>query len=161
MAEDVSTTAYIANIEEAGFRRMMARLALLHAVLRHQATQQLSDRQALEDVAALFNRREAPVAAWVYDCYDSVSGRTLRRWKERLDAGGLIGLSDDYGKRSERTYTSYFDPGSPHRKIALHHLADHPGCTASDVLEEMRRQLPESELPDLRTVQRFMEKFKM
>lgn len=151
-----TTTEYLAGLEIAGLRRLIGRVSLLHAVMRYRAMEGVSDRQALETLAEQFNSGEAPVEPWVYEVYASVSGRTLRRWKERLDEGGLIGLSDDYGTRSERTYASYFDTGSPLRKVALHHLADHPDCTAGDLLAELRRQFADSELPDLRTVQRFL-----
>ena len=160
MSDRTDVTTLLAGLEPSGLQRLQARLVLLHAYLRTRDAEGLSDRQALEQVAAQFNAGTAEVDDWVYDVYDSVSGRTLRRWAERLKEGGLVGLTDDYGKRSERTYRSYFDPGSPLRKVALHYLADHPDCTASQVMDELQRHVDGDDLPDLRTVQRFLEKFR-
>ncbi|NBC18841.1 MAG: helix-turn-helix domain-containing protein [Bacteroidetes bacterium] len=160
MSNRTDLPTILAGLEPSGLQRLQARLALLHAYLRTRDAEGLSDRQALEQVAAQFNAGAAAVDDWVYGVYDSVSGRTLRRWAERLQEGGLAGLTDDYGKRSERTYRSYFDPGSPLRKVALHHLADHPDCTASEVMAELRQHADGGDLPNLRTVQRFLEKFR-
>lgn len=149
-----------AHLEDAAFERLVARLSLLHQYYRLREQTGASTRKALETLAQQFNNGEAPVDMRVYAVYDKVSGRTMRRWAERLEEGGLIGLSDDYGKRSERTYASYFDPGSPLRKVAMHHLADHPDCTAAEMLSMLREQMPKAELPDLRTVQRFLTKMR-
>ncbi len=155
-----SVSDMLAGLEDAAFERLVARLTLLHQYLRLREQTGLSTRQALEAVAEQFNNREANIDAKLYAVYESVSGRTLRRWADRLEEGGLAGLTDDYGKRSERTYASYFDPGSPLRKAALHHFADHPECTASEILAALREQMPNEELPDLRTVQRFLTKLR-
>ncbi len=158
MAETASPTQTLNALEDTAFRRLIARLALVRAYLRHREEHHLSDTQALEETAERFAERAAEVDAWVYEVYDGVSGRTLRRWAERLAEGGLAGLADDHGPRSERTYTSYFDPGTEMRKVALYFLADHPRCTSGELLDELRRHFDESDLPDRRTVQRFLKK---
>ena len=150
----------LAELEPAAFRRLLARLALLHAYARYRNVNSLSDLRAQEDVADRYGAREVEVDDWVYDAYDSVTGRTLRRWEERVKQGGLIGLTDAYGKRSERDYSSYFGPASEMRKVALYFLADHPDCTSTQVLTELQQRFGEEDAPDLRTVQRFLQKFR-
>lgn len=148
----------LGRLEDGGFRRLAARLALLRAYARRRETEGLSDAQAQEDVAAAFDRRTAAVDDWVYEVYDSVTARTLRRWAQQFRKDGLQGLIDHHGRRSERSYDSYFGAGSELRKIALHYLADHPDCTSTELLEELAQHVDEAELPTRRTVQRFLRK---
>jgi transposase len=148
----------LARLEAGGFRRLAARLALLRAYARHREEESLSDAQAQEDVATAFDRRTVAVDDWVYDVYDSVTARTLRRWARQFREDGLQGLIDHHGRRSERSYDSYFGAGSELRKIALHYLADHPDCTSTELLEELARHVDDEELPTRRTVQRFLQK---
>lgn len=150
----------LAGLEPAAFRRLLARLALLHAYVRYRDAQGLSDLRAQEDVAERYGDREVEVDEWVYDAYASVTGRTLRRWEERIKQNGLVGLTDAYGKRSERDYSSYFGPASEMRKVALYFLADHPDCTSTQLLHELQQRFGAEEAPDLRTVQRFLQKFR-
>jgi transposase len=148
----------LGRLEDGGFRRLAARLALLRAYAHRRETEGLSDAQAQEDVAAAFDRRTAAVDDWVYEVYDSVTARTLRRWAQQFRNDGLQGLIDKHGRRSERSYESYFGAGSELRKIALYHIADHPDCTSTELLEELAEHVDEDELPTRRTVQRFLRK---
>jgi len=148
----------LARLEEGGFRRLAARLALLRAYARHRDQESLSDAQAQEDIADAFDQRTAAVEDWVYDVYDSVTARTLRRWAQQFRDDGLQGLIDRHGRRSERSYESYFGAGSELRKIALYYIADHPDCTSTELLDELAEHVDEDELPTRRTVQRFLRK---
>lgn len=156
MPDDDALLQSVADLEATAFRRLQARLALLRAYARHRDEHQLSDSRAQEVTAKQYDRREVDVPSWVYDVYDSLSARTLRRWEKQLEKDGLAGLIDSHGRRSRRAYTSYFDPGTEMRRVVLHYLADHPDCTASDVMDELQRHFDETELPDLRTTQRFL-----
>ena len=151
-----SLSQVLAELEDSAFHRLQARLALLRAYVRHRAQHHLSDARAQEEIAEQFSQRALEVAPWVYDVYDSLSGRTLRRWEKQFEDGGLGKLIDRQGSRSRRSYTGYFDRGTELRKAAFHYLADHPDCTASDLMAELARHFPEEELPDLRTTQRFL-----
>jgi hypothetical protein len=148
----------LGQLEEGGFRRLAARLALLRAYARHRDEESLSDAQAQEDTAEAFDRRTVAVDDWVYDVYDSVTARTLRRWAQQFRDDGLQGLIDRHGRRSERSYESYFGAGSELRKIALYYIADHPDCTSTELLDELAEHVDEEELPTRRTVQRFLKK---
>jgi len=148
----------LAGLEEGGFRRLAARLALLRAYARHREEESLSDAQAQEDTAEAFDNRTAAVDQWVYDVYDSVTARTLRRWAQQFRDDGLQGLIDHHGRRSERSYESYFGAGSELRKVALYYIADHPDCTSTELLDELSEHVEEDELPTRRTVQRFLKK---
>ena len=148
----------LGELEEGGFRRLAARLALLRAYARHREEESLSDAQAQEDTAEAFDQRTADVDDWVYDVYDSVTARTLRRWAQQFRDNGLQGLIDRHGRRSERSYESYFGAGSELRKIALYYIADHPDCTSTELMEELAEHVDEEELPTRRTVQRFLRK---
>ena len=148
----------LAGLEEGGFRRLAARLALLRAYARHREEESLSDAQAQEDTAEAFDNRTAAVDQWVYDVYDSVTARTLRRWAQQFRDDGLQGLIDHHGRRSERSYESYFGAGSELRKVALYYIADHPDCTSTELLDELSEHVDEDELPTRRTVQRFLKK---
>ena len=148
----------LAQLEEGGFRRLAARLALLRAYARHRDEESLSDAQAQEDTAEAFEQGTAVVDDWVYDVYDSVTARTLRRWAQQFRDDGLQGLIDRHGRRSERSYESYFGAGSELRKIALYYIADHPDCTSTELLDELAEHVDEDELPTRRTVQRFLRK---
>jgi hypothetical protein len=148
----------LAQLERGGFRRLAARLALLRAYARHREEESLSDAQAQEDVAEAFEQRTAAVDDWVYDVYDSVTARTLRRWAQQFRDDGLQGLIDRHGRRSERSYESYFGAGSELRKVALYYIADHPDCTSTELLAELAEHVDEEELPTRRTVQRFLKK---
>ena len=150
----------LAELEASAFHRLQARLAVLRAYLRYRTQHHLSDARAQEAIAEQFSRRTLSVAPWVYDVYDSLSGRTLRRWEKQLEDGGLAKLIDRQGSRSRRSYTGYFDPGTEMRKTAFHYLADHPDCSASELMEELARHFSEGELPDLRTAQRFLARMK-
>jgi hypothetical protein len=156
MADDLLRE--LGQLEEGGFRRLAARLALLRAYARHRDEESLSDAQAQEDTAEAFDRRTAAVDDWVYDVYDSVTARTLRRWAQQFRDEGLQGLIDRHGRRSERSYESYFGAGSELRKIALYYIADHPDCTSTELLDELAEHVDEDELPTRRTVQRFLRK---
>jgi hypothetical protein len=147
-------------LEDAAFRRLLARLALLRAYARHRDEHGLSDLGAQEVIAEQYARQEVAVDAWVYAVYPTISARTLRRWEERMVEGGLVGLTDFYGKRSERDYESYFGSNAEMRKVALHFFADHPTCSAAQVFEALREHFGEDELPTLRTVQRFLGKLR-
>ena len=148
----------LGRLEEGGFRRLAARLALLRAYARHRDEESLSDAQAQEDIAEAFDRGTAAVDAWVYDVYESVTARTLRRWAQQFQEEGLQGLIDKHGRRSERSYESYFGAGSELRKVALHYLADHPDCTSTELLDELAQHVDDDALPTRRTVQRFLRK---
>lgn len=146
----------LTELEDSGFRRLMARLAILRAYVRYRDANHLSDARAQEEVAEAFSAREADLDDWVYGVYDSVTGRTLRRWENQLKEGGIAELTDSHGRRSRRSYDSYFGDGSEMRKVALHFYADHPDCTSTELLDELRHHFAENELPNLRTVQRFL-----
>ena len=148
----------LAQLEEGGFRRLAARLALLRTYARHREEESLSDAQAQEDTAEAFEQGTAVVDDWVYDVYDSVTARTLRRWAQQFRDDGLQGLIDRHGRRSERSYESYFGAGSELRKIALYYIADHPDCTSTELLDELAEHVDEDDLPTRRTVQRFLRK---
>lgn len=154
------TLALIAELEDGGFRRLIARLAILRAYVQHREAHHLSDARAQEEIADAFSAREATLDDWVYDVYDSVTGRTLRRWENLLIDEGLAGLVDSHGRRSRRSYDSYFGTGSELRKIAFHYLADHPDCTGTELHDELARHVDDGDLPDLRTVQRFLSKMR-
>ena len=148
----------LGRLEEGGFRRLAARLALLRAYARRRDTEGLSDAQAQAAIAETFDQRSAAVDDWVYDVYDSVTARTLRRWAQQFREEGLEGLIDKHGRRSKRSYESYFGAGSELRKIALHYLADHPDCTSTELLDELAQHVDDDALPTRRTVQRFLKK---
>jgi len=148
----------LAQLKRGGFRRLAARLALLRAYARRHETEGLSDAQAQEEVAEAFEQRTAAVDDWVYNVYDSVTARTLRRWAQQFRDDGLQGLIDRHGRRSERSYESYFGAGSELRTVALHYLADHPDCTSTELLDELAQHVDEEALPTRRTVQRFLKK---
>lgn len=150
----------IANLEDGGFRRLIARLAILRAYVQHREANHLSDARAQEEIAEAFSARETTLDDWVYDVYDSVTGRTLRRWENQLLKNGLAGLVDSHGRRSQRSYDSYFGSGSELRKEALHYYADHPDCTGTELHEELAQHFEGEDLPDLRTVQRFLGKMR-
>ncbi len=148
----------LGRLEEGGFRRLAARLALLRAYARRRDTEGLADAQAQAAIAEAFDQRTAAVDAWVYDVYESVTARTLRRWAQQFREEGLQGLIDKHGRRSERSYESYFGAGSELRKVALHYLADHPDCTSTELLDELAQHVDDDALPTRRTVQRFLRK---
>ncbi len=148
----------LGRLEEGGFRRLAARLALLRAYARRRDTEGLSDAQVQAAIAEAFDQRTAAVDAWVYDVYESVTARTLRRWAQQFREEGLQGLIDKHGRRSERSYESYFGAGSELRKVALHYLADHPDCTSTELLDELAQHVDDDALPTRRTVQRFLRK---
>ncbi|WP_263840786.1 helix-turn-helix domain-containing protein [Salinibacter sp.] len=148
----------LGRLEEGGFRRLAARLALLRACARRRDTEGLSDAQAQAAIAEAFDQRTAAVDDWVYDVYESVTARTLRRWAQQFREEGLEGLIDKHGRRSKRSYESYFGAGSELRKIALHYLADHPDCTSTELLDELAQHVDDDALPTRRTVQRFLKK---
>ncbi len=148
----------LGRLEEGGFRRPAARLALLRAYARRRDTEGPSDAQAQAAIAEAFDQRTASVDEWVYDVYESVTARTLRRWAQQFREEGLRGLIDKHGRRSERSYESYFGAGSELRKVALHYLADHPDCTSTELLDALAQHVDDDALPTRRTVQRFPRK---
>jgi hypothetical protein len=154
------TLDLIAELEDGGFRRLIARLAILRAYVQHREANHLSDARAQEEIADAFGARETDLDEWVYAVYDSVTGRTLRRWENELRDNGLAGLIDSHGRRSRRSYESYFGAGSELRKVAFHYLADHPDCTGTELHDELAAQVDAEDLPDLRTVQRFLSKMR-
>ncbi len=160
MAQRDDTLELIAELEDGGFRRLIARLAILRAYVQHREANHLSDARAQEDIADAFSARETDLDDWVYAVYDSVTGRTLRRWESEVAEHGLSGLVDSHGRRSRRSYESYFGAGSELRKIAFHYLADHPDCTGTELHDELAAQVDGDDLPDLRTVQRFLSKMR-
>lgn len=154
------TLNLIAELEDSGFRRLLARLAILRAYVQHREANHLSDARAQEEIADAFGARNVDIDDWVYAVYDSVTGRTLRRWENQLLDGGLAGLTDRHGRRSRRSYDSYFGAGTELRKVALHYFADHPNCTGTELHEELAQHVDNGDLPDLRTVQRFLGKMR-
>ncbi len=160
MPHNDDTLELIAGLEEGGFRRLLARLAILRAYVQHREANHLSDARAQEEVAEAFSARNVDVDDWVYDVYDSVTGRTLRRWENLAKEDGLAGLIDSHGRRSRRSYESYFGAGSELRKVALHYFADHPECTGTELHDELARHFDGDNLPDVRTVQRFLSKMR-
>jgi DNA-binding transcriptional ArsR family regulator len=160
MTQTNETLELIAELEDGGFRRLVARLAILRAYAQHREANHLSDARAQEEIADAFSARETDLDEWVYAVYDSVTGRTLRRWENELLENGLVGLTDRHGRRSRRSYDSYFGAGSELRKIAFHYLADHPECTGPELHDELAAQVDGEDLPDLRTVQRFLSKMR-
>ncbi len=158
MSSDRDPLSALGELEDGGFRRLTARLALLRAYARHRDDEGLSDAQAQDDIAEAYEEGAADVPGWTYDVYDSVTARTLRRWAGQFREEGLSGLIDRHGRRSQRSYDSYFGAGSELRKIALYYIADHPDCTSTELREELARHVDEDDLPTLRTVQRFLSK---
>jgi len=160
MVQQDDTLELIAELEDGGFRRLIARLAILRAYVQHREANHLSDARAQEEIADAFSAQETDLDEWVYAVYDSVTGRTLRRWENELLENGLPGLTDRHGRRSRRSYDSYFSAGSELRKVAFHYLADHPDCTGTELHDELAAQVDGEDVPDLRTVQRFLSKMR-
>ncbi len=158
MSSDRDPLTALGRLEDGGFRRLAARLALLRAYVRYREREGCSDAQAQDDVADAYKDGTADVPDWTYDVYDSVTARTLRRWTNQFREEGLSGLIDRHGRRSQRSYDSYFGAGSELRKIALYYIADHPDCTSTELREELARHVDKDDLPTLRTVQRFLSK---
>lgn len=158
MSSDPDPLAALGQVDDGSFRRLTARLALLRAYARHRDEEGLSDAQAQDEIAEAYENGAADVPDWTYDVYDSVTARTLRRWASQFRDDGLPGLIDRHGRRSERSYDSYFGAGSELRKIALYYIADHPDCTSTELRDELAQHVDEDDLPTLRTVQRFLSK---
>ena len=160
MPHNDDTLELITRLEDGGFRRLLARLAILRAYVQHREANHLSDARAQEEIAEAFSARNADIDDWVYDVYDSITGRTLRRWENLVSEDGLVGLTDSHGRRSRRSYDSYFGSGSELRKVALHYYADHPDCTGTELHDELAQHVDREDLPDVRTVQRFLSKMR-
>ena len=102
--------ASVPHLPPTDARRMNARLDVLTRLAAFQQSLGLADRPAAERFALAYTRGEIEVGQGVrHELGESVSWRTLLRWKAAMQRQGMAALAGNYGSRSARVYTSAVD----------------------------------------------------
>lgn len=60
----------------------------------------------MEDFAALYRKRQAPVPAWVYESLPNVSRCSIRLWMQHVAQGGVRRLAKQHERRAPRNFIS-------------------------------------------------------
>lgn len=140
--------------------RMDAKLELLQRLSTFAQVRGLGKCKAAEEFCAAYNSGEltVPVAVRQFTGAD-LHPATLRRWKRDLKKKGPAALAGSYGHRAG---TGKLDTNPAVRDFVVGLLADKPHVSSKLVFAAMKARFAETdmELPELRTVQRWLKTFK-
>jgi hypothetical protein len=146
-------------------RRAEARLQIL---LRWQAYRESvggSVMKARKGFKQLYDERRAGLPAGVHDEVDSFSKRTLRRWGNRYDEHGPIGLRDGGPQGIDRDYETKIDADAELRASVLGLIQDRgvrrlSGANVHRVLDAQYGDDPATDVPSKASVRRYLKAFR-
>lgn len=90
------------GIPEHGQRKAEARALIVNAVRHACEAEGAVVSVVMEDFAALYRKRQAPVPGWVYDALPSVSRCGIRLWMQQIEQGGVRRLAKQHERRAPR-----------------------------------------------------------
>ncbi|ACI98508.1 Mu transposase C-terminal domain-containing protein [Rhodospirillum centenum] len=147
----------VATMPEKHLAEMEAKAAVVRAFHAYRDTCGLGQEKARLEFCALYSERVIPVAPWVRDQVPQVSKNALRKWEKAMAEHGLAGLAPRYGNRAG---TGILDTDQEMQTFVLGLLADAPHVSSALVYKGLKARFSDRELPSLRSVQRFMERWK-
>ncbi|MDA8230378.1 MAG: Mu transposase C-terminal domain-containing protein [Magnetospirillum sp.] len=99
-----------------------------------------------------------PVEDWVRAEIPACCRASVENWRRELARHGLAGLAAKYGQH--RKGTGRIDSNPEMKQFLLGMLLDHPHAGAGLVMKGLRARFGEDSIPNLRTVQRFLQSWK-
>ncbi|WP_158635706.1 DDE-type integrase/transposase/recombinase [Vulcaniibacterium tengchongense] len=140
--------------------RMEAKLELLQRLAAFAEARGTGITRAMEDFCVAYNRGELAVPLQVRQHTGAdLHPATLRRWKRDLKTKGPAALAGNYGNRAG---TGKLDTNPELRDFVVGLLADKPHASAKHVCDALDARFGAAgvDLPDERTVQRWLKKWK-
>jgi putative transposase len=131
-----------------------ARLALVSAANRFARDGKMPFRTADAAFCALYNARAIDVSDWIRAHVKELSARSLRRWRDAVDAEKATRLAVDRGaaRRGKGALETAFDGAV--KTFVLAHLARQPHLSAHHLRALVCDAFPDFEAPPVRTFQR-------
>lgn len=90
------------GIPEHGVRKAEARALIVNAVKQACEESTAAPSVVMEDFAALYRKRQAPVPGWVYEALPGVSRCSIRLWMQQSAKGGIRRLAKQHERRAPR-----------------------------------------------------------
>jgi putative transposase len=152
-------TAKAAGISGRARERMDARISVLTALDQFAAQRGVGICKALDEFASAYASGELYLPIDVRNVIGfDVSPATLRRWQRTLRTQGAAGLAGEYGKRAG---TGAIETDEELREFVLGMLVERPHLNSKLIYRAIcARFKTRSDLPILRTVQRFLSRWK-
>jgi transposase InsO family protein len=149
--------AWYAGLSERARRYVDARAEIVSArrLFRRAAGRRTGASQAA--FVGLYNRGSIRLEAWVKETVPRLSLASLKRWIDRGRLGSA-GLADRRGIARKGTGT--IDTSVELRGFIWAMLGQHPDCSGAQVHQGMQARFPEDQVPNLRTVQRFIQRWR-
>lgn len=147
----------LTGLQDETLARMEAQAAVVRAYHAYRATCGLGVEKALTQFCALYSDEVIQVAPWVREQIGRVSKNSVRTWDRTLAEHGLAGLAPRYGNRAG---TGILDTDQEMQTFVLGMLADAPHVASALVYKGLKARFKDRELPSLRSVQRFIERWK-
>lgn len=97
-----ATAQPLSGIPEHGVRKAEARALIVNAVKQACEESAAAPSVVMEDFAALYRKRQAPVPAWVYETLPGVSRCSIRLWMQQSAKGGVRRLAKQHERRAPR-----------------------------------------------------------
>ncbi|MDC8012261.1 Mu transposase C-terminal domain-containing protein [Tahibacter soli] len=140
--------------------RMDAKLLLLMQLEQFAATHRMGICAAIDTFCAAYGTGELAVPAGIRDVIGAdISAPTLRRWRRALRTQGAAALAGNYGNRAG---SGTIESSPELLEFVVGMLVERPHINAKHVDRGLRARFGDSdtELPNLRTVQRFISSWK-
>lgn len=146
------------ELSEKRLAKMEAQAAVVRALQVWRRTSGLGVERALLTFCAQYSEGAVEVPAWVRDRIRRVSKNALRDWERAFLAHGLAGLAPNYGARGG---TGLLDTDQTLQQFVLGLMAEAPHVRAKTVHEGLKARFKgRDDLPSLRSVQRFVARWK-
>lgn len=104
-----------------------------------------------------YNSGEIEVPAWIRDELSSCSPGSLDNWRNAIKAEGLTGVSGKYGLH--RLGSGVIDSNAPMNAFIRGMLVEYPHATPGAVMDGLKVRFEPEELPNIRTLQRWIIKW--
>lgn len=107
--------------------------------------------------AAAYNSGEVEAPGWVREALPTISRSTLRRWQEAVRGEGVAALAGRYGHRDG---DGKIDSQVEIKDLVVAMIVNHPHCSPAHVLQGIEARYPNSDLPSLRTLERWIARYR-
>lgn len=135
-----------------------AKAALIDACRAYIRRLGLPAKRGRDIFAREYSAGRIPVEASLREQIPTCCRGSIENWERELDRHGLAGLAAKYGQH--RKGTGKIDSTPALKQFLLGMLVDHPHAGAGLVMKGLRARFDADDIPDLRTVQRWLKTWK-
>ncbi|BAE49250.1 Mu transposase C-terminal domain-containing protein [Paramagnetospirillum magneticum] len=158
LAARTAGLAEFMRLSPAQQREAEAKAAVIDACAAFVRRLGLPAKRGTEIFATEYSAGRIPVEDWVRDEVSNCCRGSIENWRRELDRHGLSGLAAKYGQH--RKGAGKIDSNPAMKQFLLGMLVDHPHAGAGLVMKGLRARFDADEIPDLRSVQRWLKTWK-